>query len=127
MKITPKQIKRVFLPNDPDGAWIDIIYLKPGVRKQIEQEANTMTATQKDGVFTPLLEMNKKNKRKAFFKEVIDDMGGFTDSNSNPLPVALESFELINRELDNFHDWLQEESDTFIKEVEDALKKSKGN
>lgn len=127
MKITAKKIKKVFLPKDPDKAWVEITYLKPGVRVMIEQEGNVMTATQKDGEMVPLLEMSRKIKRKMFFKEVINDWGGFQDSHSNVLQAEPGNFELVNREIPNFYDWLQEESDKFIVETEKAQEKSKGN
>ena len=127
MRITAKKIKKVFLPKDPDKAWVEIIYLKPGVRVMIEQEGNVMTATQKDGEMVPLLEMSRKIKRKMFFKEVIDKWGGFQDSHSNELQAEPGNFDLVNREIPNFYDWLQEESDKFIVETEKSQEKSKGN
>ncbi len=127
MKLTAKQTKKVFLPKDPDKAWVEIVYLKPGVRVLIEQEGNVMTATQKDGEFTPLLEMSRKAKRKIFFKEVIETWGGFQDSHSADLPLNDASLELVVREIPNFYEWLQEESETFIAETEKEVKKSKGN
>lgn len=127
MKITAKQTKKVFLPKDPDKAWCEIIYLKPGVRVLIEQEGNVMTATSKDGTFTPTLEMSRKAKRRIFFKELIDSWGGFLDSHSNELPLNEASLELVVREIPNFYEWLQDESEKFIAEVKKEEKKSAKN
>lgn len=127
MRLTAKKTKKVYLPKDPDKAWVEIRYLKKGVRVMIEQESNTMTATQKDGEMVPLLEMSRKRKRQLFFKELIEDLGGFMDQNANDLPPTLESYESITREIPNFYSWLQEESDKYVAEIEKEVKKSKGN
>ena len=127
MKITPKRTKKVFLPKDPDKAFVEIIYLKPGVRSMIDQDSNTMTATQIDGEMLPMVEMNRKRKRHLFFKEVGETWGGFQDSHSNDLDLNVANMEIVHREIDNFYDWLQEESDKFNTEVEAKEKKAKGN
>jgi len=127
MRLTAKKTKKVMLPKDPDKAWVNIIYLKPGVRKMIEQDSNTMTATSIKGEFVPQVELSRKRKRKMFLEEVIDEWGNFFDQHKNELDLNSANVELVVREVDEFYEWLQEESEKFNKEVEAEQKKSEGN
>ncbi len=102
MRLTAKKIKKIMLPDDSDKAWCEIVYLKPGVRTEIDQESNTMTAQNVDGEFTPMVEISRKRKRKMFFDAVLDSWGNFFDQHKNELDLNAANVELVRKEIPNF-------------------------
>ncbi len=127
MRLTVEKKKQVYLPNDDDGAWVEIRYLKPGVRALIESQSNDVSASGSDGELETTVKFNLLKKRKLFLEKVIVSWGGFFDLRDKEMKVTPMNIEKVDNELDNFYSWLSEESDNFIEEVEEAQEAAEGN
>ena len=128
MKLTARKEKKVFVPKDPDEAYILIQYLKPGIREQIEQLSNTITAQEdNDGEFGTKVEFNLVKKRRLFFEKVAVGWGGFNNEKDKPLKFTARNLERASEEMEGFYNWLQEESDFFNEEVDEERETETGN
>lgn len=127
MKVTIARTKIVPVPNDTEGATVEITYLKPGVRSMLESESNQVTATSLDGTYTPVITFDKRKKKILYMREIIKSWENFLDQHNSPLPLTDDSFVLVLREIDGFYEWLMEETDKFALEVEEQEKVAEGN
>lgn len=128
MRLTTRKEKKVFYPNDPDSAYVIIQYLKKGVREQIEQLTNTVTAQEdSDGEFGTVVEFNLNKKRKMFYEKLLVGWDGFFDIKGRAMKLTVANVEKVADELGGFYEWLQEISEDFIKEVEEEKDEELGN
>jgi len=127
-KLTTKKTKKVFYPDDPDKAWVEIKYLKKGVRDRIDSLSNEISARGTDGEqMETVVEFNLLKKRSLFFDEIIESWGGFLDSKERETKPTRKNIELFDKELGDLYSWLSEESETFIEEVETEEKPERKN
>lgn len=117
-RLTAKKLKKVYLPDDDDKAWVEIKYLKPGVINMIDSLSNDITATGSTGEMETTIAFNQAKKRRLFYEEVIYSWGGFMDKAGRELKPTMKNVMFFDKELGNLYTWLQEESDNFIAEVE---------
>lgn len=128
MKLTSKKSKKVFLPNDPDGAMVKIKYLKPGERQQIESQSSDVTLVAKDGEQSEtVVKFNPARKRKLFLEALIESWEGFFDVKDNALSVTPKNIALVDKEMEGFYEWLKDESDAYIEEIESNKAEEEGN
>lgn len=127
MKLTEKKTKTVYLPDDQDGASVEIKYLKPGVREMIESQSNDISASGTDGDMQTVVKFNLQKKRRLFLENVIDKWEGFFDAKGRNLSVTSKNIELVDKEIADFYSWLQAASDDFIEEVEDEEPEERKN
>lgn len=118
-RLSEKQFKKVYVPNDPAQAWIEIVYLKKGLRDRMDSDCNTVTGTTDEkGEMVTSIAFNTTKKRKLFYKEVIHAWGGFLDKKGRETKPTTTNIARFEEEIDDFYNWLKEESETFIAEVE---------
>jgi len=126
-RLTGKKTKKVFLPDDPDEAWVEIKYLKPGTRNLIDSLSNDISASGQEGVMETTINFNPVKKRRLFYEEAIEAWGGFMDKKGTQLKPTMKNIMFFDKELGNFYTWLQEEMEDFIQEVEAEAEEEKGN
>jgi len=118
-KLTTKKTKKVFYPDDDDKAWVEIKYLKKGIRDRIESLSNDISARGTDGEeMETVVAFNLLKKRTLFFDEIIESWGGFIDVKGKETRPTRKNIERFDKELGDLYSWLSEESDIFVEEVE---------
>jgi len=118
-KLTGKKLKKVFLPDDPDKAWVEIQYLKPGTRNMIDSLSNDITASGAQGEMETTIAFNVMKKRRLFYEEAVVSWGGFMDKKGTQLKPSMKNILFFDKELGDLYSWLQDEMEQFISEVEE--------
>lgn len=127
-RLTVAKTKTVYLPEDEDNASVIINYLKPGIRRQIEDYSNDVKAVgSEDSDVETQISFNFQKRRKLFFEKVVNDWDGFLDKNGKKLQPTIKNILLFDDELAKFYEWLRKESDTFNEEVEAEKEESEKN
>lgn len=118
-QLTVKKTKKVYCPNDPSKGWVIIVYLKKGVRKSIQDDSNRIVGTDTGtGDMVTTMEFDLAKQRTLFLDAVTEEWGNFFDADGKEIPLNAFYLRAQVAEDSTFYDWLQTESDTFIKEVE---------
>jgi|LGOV01.1.fsa_nt_gb hypothetical protein len=126
-RLTSQKTKKVFRPDDEDGAWVEIKYLKKGVRNRISALSNDVTATGDSGEMATTIALNQTKKRRLFYENIIVKWGNFFDRKGNQVKPTLKNIMSFDEELGDLYEWLQEESEAYIIEVEDGAEEEQGN
>lgn len=118
-QLTRRQTKRIDVPNDPNKGWVEIAYLKKGVRKRIQDDSNKITGSDDGtGVMVTTMAFDLGRQRKLFLEAVIVSWGGFLDSKDKETRPTPNNIRKFVDEDDKLYEWLQEESDAYVIEVE---------
>lgn len=106
------------MPDDEDGAWVEIQYLKPGIRGMIDSLSNDISAAGSDGDMETTVKFNLLKKRSLFYEHAIESWGGFLDKSGKETKPSRKNIKLFDEELKDLYGWLQDEMDTFVEETE---------
>lgn len=119
-RLTKKITKRVNLPDDPDKAWVEIRYLKKGVRDRIESSATTYKGqlNEESGEVGTVITYNMSKKTRTFLEEVLIAWDNFYNPQDDKIKCTVDNALKYDDEVGGFVDWLKEESDKFNEEVD---------
>lgn len=126
-RLTEKKLKKVYRPKDEDGAWIEIEYLKPGVRDHIDSVTSEVSASGDAGQLETTVNFNSLKKRQLFYEAAIHDWGNFFDTKGNAVKPTRRNIDFFDKELGDLYTWLSEEMEAFILEVEAEEEEELGN
>jgi hypothetical protein len=93
MRLSKRVKKKFYVPNDPDGAWVEIKHLKINEVKKIEAKANEITYSSKrgDDDGETKIALNPYTRVKMFAHAALTDWGNMFDVMGKPL-----SFNEVN-------------------------------
>lgn len=127
-KLSISKTKTVYYPGDEDNASVEINYLKPGIRRQIEDFSNEVKAVgTEDTEVETQIRFNFQKRRKLFFEKVIKEWNGFYDNKGREVKPTIKNILLFDDELGDFYEWLRKESDEFNKEIDEQKEEAEKN
>lgn len=81
MRLTKKVVKKFYIPNDSDGAWVNIRHLKINEVKKIQGKVNNMSFTSDlQGNGETKLDLNPYSVSTMMAHACLEDWGGMKDA-----------------------------------------------
>lgn len=133
MRLTTEKEKTVYVPNDPDGAFITIRALSKEKIAKIESKSST-TSLRDTG--DAQLEIDTYRRTNGIVIACLKDWGKFFDEKGKEMKFTRQNVMLaanlsviIEKDEDpvRLYEWIEKEHDNFLEEVEKETKEAQGN
>ena len=136
MRLTKRIKKKFYIPNDPDGGWVEIKYLKINEVKRIEGKVNEISYSAKKGEDDgeTKISLNPYTRVTAFAHASLTDWGNMYDVMGKPMSFneinikkAAEFKIEVDGETFDFYSWIDKCREELNEEVEVETKEAEEN